>query len=255
MAAVVQIDLMEARAFVVGNVNQKILALDELPQRTVAQRSGWQTTRLRAVLGVGCEALLLDGNGRGEPLGLTRIDGTRNPPDAGKIGLAIEGARRWTGGRMVPFHVGGYPQAIFAQRVELRTVRQMDVELQSQPRFDNDTPHGELSETRRRGHDKILTRRQIRERVFSRGGGGGLENGVGLGVLGLHFVVADGIADGIEKNAGDSALGRGGLCECGDCQAESEREVIQTLFCTKLKVRGADESAAAGRPRPTRFQG
>src|SRR5580700_3314506 len=93
MAAPVEIDLMEAGAFVIGNINQKILALDELPQRTIAQRGRGQAMRLRAALGVVLEALLLDRNRGGEKLRFAWVNGVGNPPDAGKIGLAAVGAR------------------------------------------------------------------------------------------------------------------------------------------------------------------
>src|ERR1700678_1994948 len=96
MAAAVQIDLVEAGAFVVGDVDQKILALDELPQRTIAQCPGGQTMRLRAVLAVSLLALPLDRKRRGEKLGFAGIDGAGLPPDAGEIGLAVVGAGRGT---------------------------------------------------------------------------------------------------------------------------------------------------------------
>src|SRR5580704_12408537 len=115
MAASVEVNLMEAGTFVIRYVNQKILALDELPQGTVAQRGGRQTARLRAVLGVGIQALFLDGNRGGEKLRLAGIHGIGIPPDAGKIGLAAISTGRWAGRRMMALVVFGDPQPIFAQ--------------------------------------------------------------------------------------------------------------------------------------------
>src|ERR1700722_2367601 len=128
MAAAVQIDLMEAGTLVIGNVDQKILALDELPQRTVAQRGGGQAARLRTVLLIIFDALFLNGQRRGKKLRLAGIHRTRLPPDAGEIGLAIVSARRGTRGRSVPLVVRGYQQAVFTQGIELRGVAQAYVE-------------------------------------------------------------------------------------------------------------------------------
>src|SRR3984957_1443866 len=128
VAAAVQIDLMEAGTLVIGNVDQKILALDELPQRTVAQRGGGQAARLRTVLLIIFEALSLYRERCGKKLRLAGIHRTRLPPDAGEIGLAIVSARRGTRGRSVPLVVRGYQQAVFTQGIELRGVAQAYVE-------------------------------------------------------------------------------------------------------------------------------
>ena len=70
---------------------------------------------------------------------------------------------------------------------------------------------------------------------------------MGIGILRLDVGVIDRVADRIEKSAGDSAHRSAGLCNCGDCQAEGERDVLQLLFCIKLMLRGGEELAAASR--------
>src|SRR5271166_1280413 len=201
VAAAVEIHLMEAGTFVIRNVNQKVLALDELPERTIAQRAGWQTMRLRAVLVVALLALLLNGQRGGQKLGFAGVDGAGLPPDAGKIGLTVVGARRGAGGWRVPLHVCAYPQAIFTQRVELRGVAQANVERRDLRRLDSDAVLLERPETRHGSRDVVGARRQVGERVFARGRSSGLENGAGLRVLGLDHVVVDGVADGIVERA------------------------------------------------------
>src|SRR5579863_4835409 len=114
MAAAVQINLMEAGTFVIGNVNQEVLALYELPQWAVPQRGRWQASGLRAVFGVGSQALLLDGDSLRQKLGLAGINRSGNPPDAGKVGFATVSAGRWPGRRSVALSVGLNPQAILA---------------------------------------------------------------------------------------------------------------------------------------------
>src|SRR5580698_8735941 len=139
MATAVQINLMEAGAFVVGQVNQVVLTLDELPQWAVAQRAGWQAMRLRAIPIVAFNALLGDRDGRRQPFGLTWIHRRGAPPDAREIGFAVKGARRRASWRLVPLQVGELVRAIFAQRVELRGVAQANVERQCLGRLDGDT--------------------------------------------------------------------------------------------------------------------
>src|SRR5580698_8961739 len=225
MAAAVEINLMEAGAFVVRNINQKILALDELPERTIAQRAGWQTTRLMAVLVVALLTLLLNGQRGGQKLGLARVHGARLPPDAGEIGLTIVGARRGAGGWSVPLHVGSDPKPIFTQRVELRGVAQANVERRDLRCFDRNALLLERPETRDGGRDVVGASRQVGESVFARGRSGGLENGAGLRVLGLDYVVVDWVADGIGESAangtgGCRALRQGG--EGGEDEAEDD---------------------------------
>src|SRR5580698_6331550 len=147
MAAAVEVNLMKSGTFVIRYVNQKILALDELPQRTVAQRGRRQATRLWAVLGVGIQALFLDRNRGGEKLRLAWIHGIGIPPDAGEIGFTAISAGRWAGRRMVALVVRSDPQTIFAQRVELRGVAEANVELEGQRRFDDHAFHDEWFQT------------------------------------------------------------------------------------------------------------
>ena len=106
--------------------------------------------RLRAILAVVVAALLGDRNRRGKKLGLAGSTVRGLPPDAGEIGLAVESARRGTGGRLVPFHVGVSVHAIFAQRVELRGVAEADVERRGLRRLHHDAFLLERCESRAR---------------------------------------------------------------------------------------------------------
>src|ERR1700680_3794212 len=57
MAAAIQVDLVKAGAVVIGNLDEIVLALYELPDRAQAQYSGGQAARLRAILAIVVGAL------------------------------------------------------------------------------------------------------------------------------------------------------------------------------------------------------
>src|ERR1700733_1968900 len=84
--------------------------------------------RLRAILAVGIAALLLDGQRGRKEFWLAGIQRAWLPPHPGEIGLAVDSSRRGAGWRRVALRVRGYPQAIFAQRIQLRGVAQPKVE-------------------------------------------------------------------------------------------------------------------------------
>src|ERR1700722_203531 len=94
--------------------------------------------RLRAILAIAFGTLLGDCQGRWQKLGLAWIHRLSTPPDAREIGLAVHGARRGTGRRLVPFHVGDLVRAIFAQSVELRGVAEANVERRGLGCLDRD---------------------------------------------------------------------------------------------------------------------
>src|SRR5580700_8723432 len=140
---------------------------------------------------------------------------------------------------MVALVVCGDPQPILAERVELRSVAEADVELEAQRRFHDDAFHHKWFKPGRGGGDVIRARRQVFQDVLARGGSGGFKDGMRNRVLGEYLIFADGVAARVEKRAVNSAK-TGRRCilrEGGDRRQaeESKGEAVQVLFCIKAR--------------------
>ena len=138
MGPAIQIDLVKTGTIIVGNHDEKRLALNHLKDGSKSQHGRRQTARLRAVLPIVIRTLLRHRRGRGKPFRFAGVDGRGRPPHPGEIGLATGGTRRRTGGRSVPLTGGRDGEAVFTERAQLGGVLQANVHPQCFGRLDGD---------------------------------------------------------------------------------------------------------------------
>src|SRR5262245_14363938 len=120
---------MKARTVVVGNLDDRVLGLDELDERAAAEHRRRQAADLWTVLAI--VGLTLCGNflRLWQPLRLARVSNDRRPVHAGEIRLAVHRARRRPTRRRTACAIGGDAGWVFSERAELCAFLETDIEI------------------------------------------------------------------------------------------------------------------------------